>query len=114
MVIPNGAILQVTNRSRDWSRVTVDVPVELDADIDEAADVLRRVADEMAADEGWSGLLLEAPTVTGVESIEVGYANLRIVARTLPAKAPEVSRELRRRAIGALRGVSFTPPSPRS
>jgi small conductance mechanosensitive channel len=68
----------------------------------------------MAADDDWSGLLLEAPTVTGVESIEVGYANLRIVARTLPAKAPEVTRELRRRAINALRTASFTPPSPRA
>lgn len=114
VIIPNGAILQVTNRSRDWSRVTVDVPVELEADIDEATSVLCEVGAEMADDEEWSGLLLEAPTVTGVESIEVGYANLRIVARTLPAKAPEVSRELRRRAINALRTANFTPPSPRS
>ncbi|MBA2752553.1 MAG: mechanosensitive ion channel family protein [Actinobacteria bacterium] len=114
VIIPNGAILQVTNRSRDWSRVTVDVPVELEADIDEATNVLCEVGAEMAADKEWSELLLEAPTVTGVESIEVGYANLRIVARTLPAKAPEVSRELRRRSINALRTASFTPPSPRS
>lgn len=114
VVIPNGSILQVVNRSRDWSRVTIDVPVELEADIDGAADALRAVGADMAADEGWFELLLEAPTVTGVESIEVGYANLRIVARTLPAKAPEVSRELRRRAISALRTAGFTPPSPRS
>ncbi len=114
VVIPNGAIVQVTNRSRDWSRVAVDVPVELDADIDRAADVLRDVGTEMAADEAWSGLLLEAPTVTGVESIELGYANLRIAARTLPARTPEVSRELRRRAIGALRSAGFTAPSART
>ncbi|MDP8974809.1 MAG: mechanosensitive ion channel family protein [Actinomycetota bacterium] len=114
VVIPNGAILQVVNRSRDWARVTVDVPVELEADIDRAAEALREVGAEMAADEEWSGLLLEAPTVTGVESIEVGYANLRVVARTLPAKAPEVSRELRRRAIGAFRTAGFASPAPRS
>ncbi|MDQ3569446.1 MAG: mechanosensitive ion channel family protein [Actinomycetota bacterium] len=114
VVIPNGAIVQVMNRSRDWSRVTVDVPVELEADIDEAANVLRQVGSDMAADEGWSGLLLETPTLAGVESIEVGYANLRMVARTLPARAQEVSRELRRRAIGALRTAGFTPPSPRA
>ena len=28
----------------------------------------------MAAGEGWSRLLLDEPTVAGVESIEVGYA----------------------------------------
>ncbi len=114
VVIPNGSILQVVNRSRDWSRVTVDVPVELHADIDHAASVLRDVGAEMAADEAWSGLLLEAPTVAGVESIEVGYANLRIVARTVPARTSEVSRELRRRAIRALRSSGFPAPGVRS
>jgi moderate conductance mechanosensitive channel len=88
VVIPNGGMMQVTNRSRDWSRVAVDVPVELDADIDRAVGVLREVGAELASEEAWSGLLLEAPTVVGVESIEVGYANLRIAARTLPARTP--------------------------
>ena len=114
VVIPNGGILQVTNRSRDWSRVTVDVPVDLKADVDQAADASRRVGAEMADEDAWSGLLLETPSVAGVESIEVGYVNLRMVARTLPARASEVSRELRRRAIGALRTEGFAPPSPRA
>ena len=114
VIIPNGGILQVTNRSRDWSRVTVDVPVALEADLDQAADVLRKVGTDMAGDEAWSGLLLDAPSVAGVESIEVGYVNLRIVARTLPARTTEVSRELRRRAIGALRHADFAPPIPRA
>lgn len=114
VVIPNGGILQVTNRSRDWSQVAVDVPVDLEADLDQAADVLRKVGAEMAGDEAWAGLLLEAPSVAGVESIEVGYAKLRILARTLPARTTEVSRELRRRAISALRTAGFAPPSARS
>ncbi len=105
--------MQVTNRSRDWSRVTVDVPVNLEADIDQAANVLREVSAGMASEEAWSGLLLEAPSVAGVESIEVGYVNLRMVARTLPARTSEVSRELRRRALGALRTAGFAPPAPR-
>jgi small-conductance mechanosensitive channel len=114
VVIPNGGILQVTNRSRDWSRVTVDVPVAAEADVDQAADVLRAVGAEMASEEAWSGLLLETPSVAGVESIEVGYFNLRMAARTLPARTSEVSRELRRRAISALRTAGFGPLSPRS
>ena len=65
VVIPNGGILQVTNRSRDWSRVTVDVPVDLKADVDQAADALRRVGAEMADEDAWSGLLLETPSVAG-------------------------------------------------
>ncbi len=114
VVIPNGEIRQVTNRSRDWSRVTVDLPVELEADLDHAADVLREVGVQMAGDEAWSGLLLEPPSVAGVESIEAGHANLRIVTRTLPARATEVSRELRRRSIAALRTADLSLAGVRS
>src|SRR5438105_4811641 len=108
VVIPNGEIRQVTNRSRDWSRVAVDVPVELDADLDRAVAVLRDVGSDMASDEAWSGLLLEPPTAVGVESIEAGHANVRVVARTLPARATEVGRELRRRAILALQSAGLS------
>lgn len=107
VVIPNGEIRQVTNRSRDWSQVAVDIPVDLTADLDAAADVLRGVAADMAGDDAWDGILLEPPTVVGVESIEIGYAKIRLVARTLPARAVEVGRELRRRALAALRVAGF-------
>ncbi len=114
VVIPNGEIRQLMNRSRDWARVAVDVPVELGADLDRAADVLREVGAQMAGDEAWSRLLLDPPTVAGVESIEAGHAKLQIVTRTLPARATEVSRELRRRSIAALRTSDFSMAGVRS
>ena len=40
-------------------------------------------------------LLLDAPTVMGVESIEVDTVTLRMVARTLPGKQFEAGRQLR-------------------
>lgn len=114
VVIPNGEIRQVTNRSKDWALVAVDVPLGLGADLDQAAELLRQVGADMASDEAWSGLLLEAPGVAGVESIEAGQATLQLVTRTLPARAAEVSRELRRRAIAALRRAEFALPGVRS
>ena len=47
-------------------------------------------------------LLLDAPTVMGVESIEVDTVNLRMVARTLPGKQFEVGRQLRVLVVRAL------------
>ena len=107
VVIPNGEIRQVTNRSRDWSQVAIDVPVDVSADLEAATNVLRDVASAMAGDDAWTGILLEPPTVVGVESIEIGYAKIRMVARTLPARAVEVGRELRRRALISLRTAGF-------
>ena len=56
-------------------------------------------------------LLLDAPTVMGVESIEVGTLNIRIVARTLPGKQFQVGRMMRARIADALRtaGILVAP-----
>ena len=47
-------------------------------------------------------LLLDAPTLMGVESIQVDTVTLRMVARTLPGKQFEVGRQLRVLVIRAL------------
>ena len=49
------------------------------------------------------GLLLAEPQLMGVESIEVGTVNVRMVARTLPGKQFEVGRRLRALVVSALR-----------
>jgi small conductance mechanosensitive channel len=41
----------------------------------------------------------------GVESLEVGVVNLRMVARTLPGKQFEVGRRLRIQVVQALASV---------
>jgi small conductance mechanosensitive channel len=103
VIVPNGAFQQVINRSRDWSRVIIDVPVPMDQDLGVATDVLRSQAAALAADEEWSALLLDEPAVVGVESLQAGYLQLRVTARTLPNRQIEVARELRRRIAEGLK-----------
>lgn len=50
---------------------------------------------------------MDAPTVMGVESIEVDTVTLRLVARTLPGKQFEVGRQLRVMVIRALARVGI-------
>ena len=59
----------------------------------------------MAADSHWHDLLLGEPVVAGVETIDVGYVQLRLIARTLPGRQFEVGREIRLRAATALRSA---------
>lgn len=94
---PNGQIVQVTNLSRDWARVVVDVPVPARVDVGHVTSILREVGDELYAEEDMRPLLLDPPSVMGVESLEVDHFNLRMVARTLPGKQFEVGRALRAR-----------------
>jgi moderate conductance mechanosensitive channel len=97
VVVPNGQIVQVTNMSRDWARAVIDVPVPSSVDVRRVRAILHRVGLEAQQDERLGQLLLDTPSVLGVESLEVDTVHVRIVARTLPGKQFEVGRELRLR-----------------
>ena len=100
---PNGQIIQVTNLSRDWARAVLDVPVPSSVDVSRVTDVLRRVGQDAYGDDRLSKLMLDPPTVMGVERIEVDTFSVRMVARTLPGAQFEVGRELRARVASAFR-----------
>jgi small conductance mechanosensitive channel len=97
VTIANGSLRQTVNLSRDWSRVLVNVPVPKDADLDDAIDMLNRIGSEISQDPAWAPLIMEQPTVSGVEDIGAETIDLRFVGRTLPAQQWKVARELRRR-----------------
>jgi moderate conductance mechanosensitive channel len=106
----NGQIQQVTNLSRDWARAVIDVPVPATVDVNRVTEILRRVGDEAYADEALRKVLLDRPSVMGVEKIEVDTFSVRMVARTLPGRQFEVGRELRARVASAFRreGISIS------
>jgi len=103
VIIPNGQINQVTNLSRDWARAVVDVPLPATADINRVNALLQAVGNAVYEDDALRPLMLDAPTVMGVESIDVGGFSIRMVSRTLPGKQFIVGRELRARVATALR-----------
>ena len=111
VITPNGQIVQATNLSRDWARAVVDVPVPSTAEIARVTAILQHVGIEAYADEELRPLLLDEPSVMGVESIEVDQLNIRVVARTLPGKQFDVGRKLRTRIAEALReeGIIVAP-----
>jgi small-conductance mechanosensitive channel len=109
VIVPNGQIVKVVNLSRDWARAVVDVPVPATTDVNRVQEVLREVGRRAYADERLHRLLLDPPSVMGVESLALDEVNLRVVARTLPGKQFEVGRDLRARVALALsrEGVSL-------
>jgi small-conductance mechanosensitive channel len=99
----NGSIIQLTNLSRDWARVVVDVPFPITVDVGHASEILRQVGREAFADDVLQPQLLDAPAVMGVQSIEVSQIHVRVVARTLPGRQFLVGLALRGRIAAALR-----------
>lgn len=101
VTVPNGQIVKTINRSKDWARAVVDVPVR-NQYIAPATRRLRELCDNIVEDKEFRDLLLDKPTVIGVEEIGSEETVLRIVARSLPGKQFEVSRELRVRVALSL------------
>jgi small conductance mechanosensitive channel len=113
VTVPNGQIVKVTNLSRDWARAVVDVPVPTTMDVSRVNEILREVGTQAFRDAALRKLLLDEPTVMGVESLGLDQVNVRVVARTLPGKQFEVGRDLRARIVLAFRREGLTlPPSP--
>ena len=66
--IPNGFIDRVSNKSHEWSRALLDIPVAYGTDTDRATVVIKEVADATWRDEEWAGDILAEPEVWGVEA----------------------------------------------
>jgi small conductance mechanosensitive channel len=111
LTIPNGQIVKTVNLSKDWARAVVDIPVQAGADLGMINDTLRRACEHALDDKLLGELLLDAPTLMGVESIEVDVVTLRLVARTLPGKQFEAGRRLRALVVRALARVGVDTPA---
>lgn len=111
ITVPNGQIVKATNLSKDWARAVVDIPMPKNVDMGKVNALLHRVGERAYQDPKMSTLLLDEPTLMGIESIDLDQVNLRMVARTLPGKQFEVGRNLRERIVRSLAtaGIAVDP-----
>jgi small conductance mechanosensitive channel len=108
VIVPNGGIVRVINFSRDWARAVVDIPLPATADATRVSHLLGEVAKDSYNDESLRPMLMDEPVVLGVESLDVGHLNVRMVARTLPGKQFDVGRELRGRVARTFQQAGIT------
>lgn len=112
-IIPNGQITQVTNLTRAWGRVAIDVEVAW-RDADRAERAVTQAADALGKDPVWADALLDPPRVTGIEKIGGGAITLRTIARVDPYRRDDVARDLRlriKRSLDEAGIATFVPPA---
>ncbi|WP_462187006.1 MULTISPECIES: mechanosensitive ion channel family protein [unclassified Frankia] len=100
--VRNGEITRVGNKSQQWARTVLDVPLDYDTEVATAKRVLARTANELWADAKWSSLILAEPEVWGMETMTSDGYTLRVAIKTQPLKQWEVARELRERVRTSL------------
>lgn len=108
--VRNGEILRVGNQSQGFAVAVVDLPVGHGADVDQAIEILRRVAEELSSAEPMAADVLEAPEVLGVEKVTAESIMLRATVKVRPGRQWAVQRTLRAKVMGAFEEAGIRSP----
>jgi small conductance mechanosensitive channel len=111
--VPNGEVRIMANRTKDWSRVMVDLGVAYEEDLDRVLRVLEESAVAFGQDPAFAPHLLEPPQVVGLANLGDSAANVRVAVRTQPGKQWEVDRQLRKYLLAACEREGISLPYPR-
>lgn len=95
--IPHGEIKKVSNLSKDYARVNLDVGVAYATDMEHVIAVINRIGIELAKDPQWGPNIIKAPQFLRVNDLGDSAIVLKILGETLPSKQWEVTGELRKR-----------------
>jgi moderate conductance mechanosensitive channel len=99
--VPNGTINVVSNYTRDFAVVNVNVQVAYGEDVSRVNSLIEQVGKEMAADRKYRSSLIDPPKAGRVESVGDGGVTVTATARAKPSARWDVAAELRRRLMEA-------------
>jgi small-conductance mechanosensitive channel len=95
--IPSGEITTVSNYTKEWSRVNLNIPVAYGEDLDRVTEVINRVAEELANDDTFGPMIIGTPKVLRVDSFGDSGIEIKVLGETKPLKQWDVAGELRKR-----------------
>ena len=93
-IIPNGEVKRVTNHSRGYKAVLVDIPVSYHSDIGKVFSIAEKICRQV--NEDYRKVITEDARVLGITELGKDSLNLRIFAKTLVNEQWEVERKIRR------------------
>jgi moderate conductance mechanosensitive channel len=95
--VRNGEITRVGNMSQNWARTVLDVSVAYHEDLARVRRVLEDVAHDLWEDEEFKGVIIEEPSVWGVQELGIDGVVVRVALKTAPLEQWAVAREMRQR-----------------
>lgn len=95
-IVPNSSIQIVSNMTRDWSQVTLQVAVDYTENSDRVVGLLQEVAKEVYENPAFRGDIVAEPQVPGIEKVRGNEVDYLMLVKVRPGKQYGVGRELRR------------------
>lgn len=96
-IVPNSAIQIVSNMTRDWSQVTLEVAADYSENSDRVVQLLQEVAREFYDDPGFKQDVVSEPQVPGIDQVRGQEVDYLMLVKVRPGRQSDVARELRRR-----------------
>jgi small conductance mechanosensitive channel len=112
--IPHGTIGAVTNMTYNWSRAVFDVWVSYRENVDRVIDELERIARELRMHPEFGRLILEDPTMLGVDALGESGVNVKFLIKTRPLQQWAIKREMLRRIKNRFDELGIEIPYPQS
>lgn len=107
--ISNGEIRMSSNFTRTYASAVVDIQGIRDEDVERAIDVIRDVAETLAADPDWAPRLLAPPGQPMAFAFTDIGATIRLSCRVVPDDRWRVAAELRKRIATAFTTAGIEP-----
>lgn len=112
--IPHGEIKKVSNLSKNFSRVNLNIGISYDSDLEKVIALINEIGAEMAKDELWKDTIIKAPQFLRVNDLGESSIIIKILGETTPLHQWEVTGELRKRILITFRQKGIEIPFPQT
>ncbi len=110
--VPSNEIKIVTNLTRDWTQVSLQVAVDYATPSDRVIDLLKQAGADFAHDPQYSAMLVSDPEVPGIDKVNGSTVNYLFLVKTRPQSQFAVKRELQKRIKACLETNHIQPGDP--
>jgi small conductance mechanosensitive channel len=110
--IPNGEIKLVSNFSKQYARVNLDVGISYSSDLEKVIKVINKTGNELAEDPHFKDVIISPPQFLRVDDLADSAIIVKILGDTKPLKQWEVTGELRKRIKKAFDEEGIEIPFP--
>ena len=110
-IFQNGKINSLSNMTKGWSAIVVDIGVAYKEDTDHVNEIMKQVGDELMKDAAWQSILMGVD-LWGVDSFGDSSVILKVKLTTKSGQQWAASREFRRRIKKAFDAQHIEIPFP--
>ena len=95
--INHGSITLVSNQSKDFARVNLEIGVGYDTNLDHVINVIDKTGEQLAEDPAFKDMILSPPKFLRINDFADSAIIIKILGETKPLRQWEVTGELRKR-----------------